>query len=258
MIYQIFSSGGVGDTLIVGLKINQFKRNLTSGDQIFWNHYERHECHTKPCLDIMKFFANKSEVFIDNQPEKLAKQECEKYNGKYLDTVAKRIINPYLNFQIPVESFLDHRLLGRTNYIVIQAQAGRMHDNTRREVGVGVIDMLLHMFPSKMLVILGPEEHLYETIDQRRIINLTGQTTSVNDALGIINDCSLFVGQDGIMAYYAMMQKKPSIVFFHLPNLVDHYFNTTWMNHSLAIYGAGNHVKEIPERLVENISRITK
>jgi len=243
---EIFSSGGVGDSLIVGLKIQEATKS-NSPAHIVWRHFEKHECNADPCLAIQTKFATQAECLIFDKPEQCAKEMCHDIAGTYITTTSSDILNPYLDKPIHGEGFFLSPLMGEKNYIVVQAQAGRMHDNTRREVDISVMNQLLQLFPNKRLVILGPEEQSFETIDTSRTINLTGKTGSIIDVFEIINDCSLFVGQDGVMAYYALMRKKCAIVAFHINTLPQHYWNGRWETHSVALLGAGNMLQQLPQ-----------
>ncbi len=244
---EVFSSGGCGDALIVGMKIQQDSLKFP-GTEYIWRHFEKYECHSEPCLDIMKQFVNRAEFCVMNGPEAAAKQMCHDVAGHYIDTVITGWPNPYLNNPLGNGSFLlkDPDLFNLSNHIVVQAQAGRMHDDTRREIGPAVITQLLDTFQSKKVVIIGPDNYEFSFAYSDRVIDLAGSTPSVLDCLQLINDCSLFIGQDGVAAYYAMMLKKLCIVNYHIPTLVNHYFNCEWTNHSLALTGAGNILNNIP------------
>lgn len=253
---EIFSSGGVGDALIVGLKIQQgFEAEER---RIVWRHFEKHECHGDACLDIQQQFADHSECFIMEQPHNNMLEMCDSVGGIYIDTKMGEVLSPYLKKPLARGSFFHEKLLGESDYIVVQAQAGRMNDNTRREVSLDVMNGLLQLFPDKKIVILGPESHPFHTVDMSRTINLTGATESVIDALEIINDACLFIGQDGIMAYYSLMLKKPTILAFHIHTLPEHYWNERWGSHAVALLGAGNILSQLPlndkiERLLVNV-----
>jgi hypothetical protein len=233
---EVFSSGGLGDSLIVGLKIKQAFQDAS----VIWRHFEKHPCHSEPCSQIQFQFADHVECRITDSPEKDALQMCGEVGGQYIDTRINKVLHPYLDRHLVSSGLTHQKLAGRNNYIVVQAQAGRMHDGTRREVGVGVMNQLLKTFPHKHLVILGPEWHPFSTTDMERTINLTEQTESILDVFNIINDCALFVGQDGVMAYYSMMIGKPTLVTYHIGSLPNHYWNNQWGTHALAWVGGSN------------------
>ncbi len=244
---KVFSSGGVGDTLIVGMKIQQDSLKFPATEYV-WKHFEKHECHSEPCLDIMDQFVEGAEFCITDKSEACAKQLAVDTGGHYIDTVITGWPNPYLKQPLCDGKFvLEHsELFDLSGHIVVQVQAGRMYDNTRREIGPGVITELLETFERK-IVIIGPEHYNYSFADSDRVINLAGTTDSILDCLQLINDCILFVGQDGVVAYYAMMLKKLTIVNFHIPTLINHYWNAAWQNHSLAFTGAGRNLNKLPE-----------
>lgn len=244
---NVYSSGGVGDALIVGLKIQQMN---AKGQWIQW---EKHECHRKPILDVMRCFTPRAEVRISDSPEKDAKEYAELHGGQYVNTVITGINWPYLN--VPIHSPNSFNASG---HICVQLLAGRMNDSTRRSISPFVINELYHKFPGKRIVLLAPEPvHCQEFIG---LVNLTGKTESVVDALDAINDCSLFIGQDGVLAYYAMMLHKPTIVAYHLPNLLRHYWNGKWATHSLALCGSGNclHMLPVSSKVEELFNMVRK
>lgn len=257
--YNVFSSGGVGDALIVGLKINKMRQQNGHGHFV-WEHREKHECHAEPCSDIMSRFAEEAHFILSDQPEKEAMEAKAGCKGYYIDTRINGVIDPYLDFPLGSNFLMLKRgAVGKSaekkhwggnlphdieNFVVVQCQAGRMHDNTKRTVGFDVVKKLREKLPGQPIILLGPEPVDFHG---DMICNWTGQTGSILDAFACIDECTLFVGQDGVLAYYAMMQKKPSLVAYHLPNLPGHYWNNAWAGHSLALVGAGVHLPVLPE-----------
>jgi hypothetical protein len=256
--YKVFSSGGVGDSLIVGLKIRKMRQQ--NGDCHFiWEHREKHACHKKPCHDIMGRFAEEPRFILCDQPEKEAMEAKAGCKGYYIDTRINSVVDPYLDFPIGSHFLKQKRMaIGKSaerthwdgnlshdieDFVVVQCQAGRMHDNTKRTIGSDVIKQLRQCLPDQPVVLLGPEPVNFH---EDGICNWTGQTVSILDAFSCIDECAMFVGQDGVLAYYAMMRRKPTLVAYHLPNLPGHYWNNAWASHSLALMGAGNHLRAIP------------
>ncbi len=237
---NIYSSGGVGDALIVAMKIEHM-RLWTKTKINYWGHYEKHECHREPCTSIIKHFVSNGDCWIDTQPEKRAKELAES-NGTYIDTKIINFPHPYLPHPIENNFKFKTKIWDHDKYICIQTTAGRLNDNTRRSISFKVIHGLKKRFPDRDIVLLGPERL---DITENHMINLTGETQSILDAFSIINDCVLFIGQDGIMAYYAAMLGKPTIISYHLPNLLNHYWNNYWSLHAVAMVG-GNNVVSLP------------
>lgn len=229
---KIYSSGGVGDNLIIGLKIQK----KFPGEKIFWRHYEKHSCHHEPCSDLMKaMFPTGDVAFIkSDKPEAEAKGE----GGTYINTVIAGHEDPYLNEQLGESplTFKDH--------IVIQMSAGREGDDTYRVVSKDLISQIAKDNADKKIVLLSGKIMAFPKT--KNVINLSGQTGTVVDALGYINNCSFFIGQDGVLAYYAMMLKKPTLVNFHLPTLPGHYFNAKWLAHAVPVC-QGNSLQYMPK-----------
>lgn len=248
---KIFSSGGVGDALIVGMKIENL-RVWTKAKIQYWQHREKHECHGHACNDIVKHFVPKGKFILSENPEKESKEieaignDQFKNSCKYIDTKIIEFPHPYLPNQIENNYHLSTELWDKENYICVQMTAGRLHDNTKRHINFSVIYQLHEKFPNKTIVMLGPELIPYETNFLGNVINLTGKTPSILDAFSCINNCGLFVGQDGVMAYYSMMLRKNTIINYHLPNLINHYWNNHWSLHGLAVCGAGNNLNKFP------------
>jgi len=250
-VIHIYSSGGVGDTLIVALKIDKLKnyeKQQGNTTMFYWDHAERHECHRNAISEIMKktvgedYFKCEIQPEMGSNPEHYIKEKCKSMNGTYLDTKIMGITSPYLDFKIG-EDFIISWEEKLVPHIVVNMLAGRTY-NTRREVNVKVVHQLAKEFPKKRVVLLGPE--MMEYLDNEfiqyegRVYNATGHTDTIIDALSFINGCCLFVGQDGVLAYYSMMLRKPTIVHYHMPSLIQHYFNQNWAYHSIALFGGGN------------------
>ena len=253
---KIYSSGGVGDALIVAMKIEHL-RLWTDAKIENWGHHEKHECHTEACTDIVRHFVPDGNFWCVDKPEAMAKELSRLNHGKdrlYIDTRIKEFPHPYLPNPIENNFSLSTELWELENYIVVQMTAGRLHDNTRRSVQVPAINQLHERFPDKSIVLLGPERMICEF--DYPVINLTAKTVSILDALSCINSCGLFVGQDGVMAYYAAMLGKPTVISYHLPNLLNHYWNNHWSLHCCAMV-AGNTVMSLPEGC-ESIFKMVK
>jgi len=244
--YNIFSSGGVGDALIVGLKIQKM-RSQNGNHRYVWEHREKHSCHAKACNDIMDCFAEDAKFILSDNPEREAMEAKSGSTGYYIDTTVNWVPDPYLKFRLGSTFFMRNQVTWPDqleNPIVIQMAAGRMHDGTKRIVSIDVIKQIREWLPKKSVLLLGPEPI---NVDIDGICNFTGQTSeNIRHAFSCIDDCSMFIGQDGVLSYYAMMQKKPTIVAYHIHTLTGHYWNNAWANHSVAILGAHNNLSALP------------
>jgi hypothetical protein len=81
------------------------------------------------------------------------------------------------------------------------------------------------------------------------------KTPTIIHAFAEINECSGFVGQDGALAYYAMMRKKPTFISFHLKDLPGHYMHPNWESRSIVNIGS-NIVPEIPPNLLGRFQKM--
>lgn len=239
------SSGGVGDSLIVCLKILQWKR-LHPNKEVVYYHYEKHRCHKKPIDQIIGEFIGDGECYIVDKPEIMAKNTVKTMKASsglikkvlqkdndvmYLNTRIENISYPYLYEGIKGKS------LFKEPYICVQSAAGRMGDSTKRIITPDAIRQILEFFSHFKVVVLGPKQNIFK---DRNLINYSGRTDSIIDAFKIINNCYAFIGLDGVLAYYAAMIKKSSIIHYHIPTLLNHYFNPMWKSHVIPYIGTHN------------------
>lgn len=244
--FKFYSSGGVGDALIISLKIRKTKQEYGVDSLYYWTHVEKHACHKWPINEIMKTTIQSGfySCYIRDDAEKFAMEQCKNADGIYLDTKISDLKNPYMAGYIG-ERCVFYGLGSEYNkkHIIVQVCAGRMYDNTKRTIGINVINSIAKRFPQRNVVLIGPEQIEYKEKLLSNIQNMTGKTETIIDALSYINMCSLFIGQDGVCAYYAMMKRKPTIVNFHIDSLINHYFNKEWAMHSISLIGGGNNLE---------------
>jgi len=234
------SSGGVGDALVAGTKIlNKF------GENVRWHHFERHACHNKALADLMQAFGF-SEVnhricempyteatTLVNRQRLIPAIDQYDPTGGYVSSCCRTMERPFLDKPLyTIEQLVPW------DSICVQMVAGRLHDNTRRTVGAAALKLIRQVFPSKYIIVVGPEKNEWiEGCVENGLINLTGMTDSIVDALRVVNSCAGFIGHDGVLAYYAMMRRKPTIVSYHAPELAEHYWHDEWSTHGLRILG---------------------
>ena len=222
------SSGGCGDSLIVGLKLK--KLNLDKESYI-WNHYEKHAEHENSINEIIDFLELSGRCYITNSPYKDAIKlssvnevypAADQYNinGGYISSVISGFSEPYFDISDTTNK----------QYVIIQTAAGRMKDNTKRIVSPQLIASICHILPHYRIILIGPEKYC----SLSNVLNLTGKETNLRQIFKLIDNCSLFIGQDGVLSYYSLMIKKPTIVNYHMSTLVSHYWNEKWRNHSLS------------------------
>jgi hypothetical protein len=111
---------------------------------------------------------------------------------------------PYPKFSFPGT---DHDL--EQDYVVCSPKAG--YPNRRnREVGVTELDLIINDYPNQQFVFVGKEE--YEDYANPNVLNLIGKT-SLLEAMGIVARANKFIGVQGLMAFAALSQKVPSVVY---------------------------------------------
>ena len=245
MIY-FYSSGGCGDALIVGLKFSQLiksNQKLNSLD-VTWLNFEKHKKHQLPIQWIMNGFEIPGVSIIRDEPYKeairLAKvyevyPAKDQYNqlGGYISSIISNMENP----------FLEKLIISSKNYnlgpnISIIRNSGRSNDNSTRTIShefiIKMRQKLDNIGVKLPIIILGTKPS--EIVEwSPNIIDLSGKTETILDAFEIINNSILTIGFDGVLAYYSAMVRQPTIIHFHEPNLVNHYWNERWGERGHAI-----------------------
>ena len=235
-ILHTYSSGGLGDALLVLSKL--IRLNKESGQKIHWSHLEKHKCHTRPVNDLMSsaaFLVKGSEFMYSENPQKEAMELAATAEGVYIHTRAIDRKYAMELFIAPLQCKNNIKELP-AKFICVQSAAGRMHDTTKRVITQKAINQLKTAVPGFAIVLLGPE---YVPMDDTTLedgLNFSGRTQSILDALCIINHSKGFVGHDGVMSYYAMMQKKATMVFWHAANLPEHYMRKDWSKHTVEVF----------------------
>lgn len=217
------STGGLGDALICLAKI------LQQNSGRYWFHGTGHYEHIMPIQDIQSVLPwmhrsceKITKNTVNNLEESIVKH-CKSSNTKYvrLNTKITEMKHPFLHMDI-----VKSKTIGN---ICIQMTAGRMTDNTKRIVHPNVIETVFDHYPQSKIVLIGPEAFKMRK-SYNKLINLTGQTNTILDALSIVGGSDSFIGHDGICAYYAAFLKKQTTINYHIPTLTDHYWNKKWTN----------------------------
>ena len=221
----IVTTGGLGDALICLVKIQQEK------DVFDWIHGTGHTEHINGITDMQGL------LDIPSSCKKITKKTLGQYETSCLcHSVKQATIYMRLNTKITEMRypFLDTPLVKpiKAGQYCIQMTAGRMCDNTKRTVSTKLVKNILDDTPDTNVVLIGPEKVKFE---HERCNNMTGKTKSILDAFAYIGGCNKFIGQDGICCYYAAFLRKETILNYHLPNLVHHYWNKQWDNHVTAM-----------------------
>lgn len=233
MIYA-FSSGGTGDALIILSKLKVLSE--IHNQKILWSHFERHICHQDPFNQIMKsafastiLHANSSFIPIapPEKAENIAKDKAAKVGGRYINT---NVRDP-LNIMDPHIPAIGDVFNYSKPFVCVQIAAGRMEDATRRILTPTAVKNIQKKLPDFPIIAVGPI-----SLTMPGVVYI--KTPNILQAFGIIDQCSAFVGQDGVLAYYAMMQKKPTVINFHDPILPQHYYHPSWVPHSFVLKGS--------------------
>lgn len=246
------STGGLGDALICLLKVREI------GEAKFWLHGTGHKEHIAGIEDVQKLATG-----VECSCEKITKDTREEFehrsqthadnthtNYTRISTQVKEIQDPFISR--PFDGFAEPFIVSRP-YICIQCAGGRMGDSTKRTIDERAIKDLKEVFPAHEIVLLGPEHIEFSEGIVKNKFNRTGRTYSIIDALAIINECDAFVGHDGVMAYYAMMIHKPTIINWHVPNLPSNYMHNKWRRLSVEVY-LGSSIKRLDRATLYKLS----
>ncbi len=230
---RFFSSGGLGDILIVCNKLTQVHNQ--DGEHILLKVYEKHACHKSGIQEVISCFPFiTGTVELSDHAFETANNEASKSGAIYINTRTddkdfqmSPLISPITKYNIsPIEE----------KYICICYASGRMGDKSKRIVHPKVFQAIKTFLPEYKIVLVGPE---YVELDENIIsdeYNKTGRTKSVADAMGYINGADGFIGQDGVLSYYALMIGKPTIINWHDSSLPSHYWHQGWKNHGISIF----------------------
>jgi hypothetical protein len=95
-------------------------------------------------------------------------------------------------------------------YIVMSPRGGKSSE-LHRQIGFPEVNSILHAHRNTTFVLVGhnPEFTNYR---HRNVINLINKT-SVLEAMGIVARAPRFIGVQGLMAYVALSQRIPSVVY---------------------------------------------
>ena len=258
------SSGGVGDALIVALKMS-FPWYVPR----LWVHHEKHDCHARALEELVGFFWPKvgwvkmcKEPYIEALKMVGARHvippvDQEVGSHAYLSSDVSTVNDPYIEDRVArgVRAWGDPYHLGRCRNVCVQKHAGRLGDSTRREVSNSMIEMVAKRLPKRNVFVLGQES--CKVPNFRNVINLTGLTPSLIEAFDVVENCDLFIGQDGVLAYYALMRRKPTVINYHDPRLVNQYWNEKWLPHGFPCFMGNNlMVNDASKSCVEAAARM--
>lgn len=114
-------------------------------------------------------------------------------------------MNPHPRFVFPPSS----RELPE-KYVAFSPRGGKSTED-HRQIGFEEVDRLLRDFPNVTFVMVGHNPE-FEDYGRANLINLIGQTP-ILEAMGIVARANRFIGIQGLMAYVALSQKVPSVVY---------------------------------------------
>jgi len=226
-MFTAVTTGGVGDTLICLVKIKQI------GDCIQWIHGSANKEFANSIKEIQQLSTCTNIAYqqITNKNKNYFESNCKKYcndiNSKYL-----RLNTKIIEMQNP---FLEEHLVSPiyAGDVCINTTAGRLLDDSKRIVSCETINNVAKQNSHLKVVLIGPEKLNYKFMNN--IINLTGQTKSIIEAMQYVGGSKYFIVHDGIFAYYAAFLRKKCIINYHDPILMNHYWNDAWKKNVLPI-----------------------
>ncbi len=95
-------------------------------------------------------------------------------------------------------------------YIAMSPRGGKTGEE-HRQIGLDEVDSILKTYRKKTFVLIG---HNPEFVGHEgpNVVNLINETT-VLEAMGIVAGANKFIGVQGLMAYVALSQRVPSVVY---------------------------------------------
>lgn len=204
---------------------------------IEWHHFEKHIEHVQTIQDIMWAYGFNGYSLYHPDPYKQAIKEAkvkevypaqDQYdaNGGYISSNVRNFDKPFLNKKLR---------LPKINFdpgIVLIKKSGRSNDSSTRYFTENFINQFREFLDNVSyngpITVLGPQLEILNLKDN--VINWTGKTSSILDALAIIDRAKLVISFDGILGYYAAITNKSTIIFYHHYHLLEHYYNLLWFN----------------------------
>ena len=144
-------------------------------------------------------------------------------HGKFWDYVPHAVFNTATGLTtkvddlcaaIPPSIIAGH--YGYNNYMVVVADGG----GGSRGISTKAINELYRLMGDKVSIVALGVQHCPHL--DPGVINRTS-TTTLAEALYIVNDAKTVVGPDGILTYHAAAYGIPTITFFHEARLIEQY-----------------------------------
>ena len=207
---EVYTSGTLGDAFIISCKLynNKFVR-------IF--HNTAHRYWFSEISSIYRIFSPNVEIhFTDENRRDL----LEINSSCHLQTK---------NMEFFPEFKTSGILFIKRPYIVIQAHAGKLDGGNTKRLSYDTIYKLIdHFLPEIGIVLIGTDNFYGEV---KKCLNLVKQTT-IEMAFNVIATCDGFVGPEGLMAFFALSQKKDSIIFYRdIEAIKKRILGTPWEFH---------------------------
>jgi hypothetical protein len=120
----------------------------------------------------------------------------------------KHKISPMTTY--PVFDFPATDQLDIADYIAMSPRGGKA-DEKHRQMEKNDVDKIVKQFPEQVFVLVGHNPQ-FINYGGCNVINLIGKTT-ILEATGIVARAKKFIGIQGLMAYVALSQRLPSIVY---------------------------------------------
>ena len=229
---NIVGHGALGDSVILYAKIWNIIRNLPCC-VVNYRHFESNKkTHYKKTLE--EFWQLVSEIF--NAHGYKFNFSIEFYpHREFYQHVPQKMNNKGIFLTTEVDFLCYNRpniiAMPQDVPLVIIADGG----GGSRGASSAAIEELCKYFNMKSVILGSKKIHLPHI---EKMENLTGATT-LEEALGYIGGAELVIGPDGILTYYAFLQRKKNIILFHEKSLINHYWSDKLKRPSIALHQEG-------------------
>lgn len=228
---KFLSSGGLGDFLIVKLKVAEWMKG-NPGKPVDWLHVESNDIESG-CLNILDHESLPVEFSFIHDPDYVANLRSYRKGREVIPTAVSGpcdfykkswpLDNPFFSTS-PTSDFPS----GAT---VIQCSAGANNDRNWI-TPVAQISKTLSLL-GRDVVLIGSDPN-FKDLNDLRVMNLVGKI-SLNEAFEVISRSDTFIGLSGLLNYFACAARVKNIHVTESPRHEEVYYHRLWKKYSVPI-----------------------
>ena len=244
---RYISSGGLGDYFIVSLKMQDIAKG---DDDIDWLHVESNDI-VKPIAEINKLFEVPTTLIVWDK-DYIRHMKFTRSPGRvFYDSLSDFPTAPRSKSRIPIPTpvigkcgfyGLEHKLqnpfLGKKIEpkkacdIVIQCSGGVNNERNWKDLR-GMINLLGVL--GREITLIGTDEY-FKDQSFKKAENLVGKTT-LTEAMGIVQNCNLYIGMSGLLSYFACASKVKNVHTIESKSHEISYFHKDWSDYTIPVKG---------------------